>query len=217
MIPRHNPRVKSRCQEDGPHKPSSVRRPGRRAGSSVWDPDHSGPRAAYPGLERGRRPQSPLFGLAPDGVCRATPVASGPVRSYRTLSPLPVPRCRGHRRFALCCTFRHLAVPGRYPASCPVELGLSSARRVRRTPGGDPLARPPGQWKMVTTAVHGQSCRAPHQRFDGNVCFHETDNPFPGFHIEGLTFSNSHHIIQCTLQRRACEHPRPHQHRESRS
>jgi len=30
-----------------------------------------------------------LFGLAPGGVCRATGVAAGAVRSYRTVSPLP--------------------------------------------------------------------------------------------------------------------------------
>jgi hypothetical protein len=34
----------------------------------------------------------PLFGLAPGGVCLATPVTGGPVRSYRTVSPLPEPR-----------------------------------------------------------------------------------------------------------------------------
>ena len=32
---------------------------------------------------------APLFGLAPDGVCPATPVAGSAVRSYRTISPLP--------------------------------------------------------------------------------------------------------------------------------
>ena len=32
----------------------------------------------------------PLFGLAPGGVCPATDVATGAVRSYRTISPLPV-------------------------------------------------------------------------------------------------------------------------------
>ncbi len=30
-----------------------------------------------------------LFGLAPDGVCHAVPVAGSAVRSYRTFSPLP--------------------------------------------------------------------------------------------------------------------------------
>ena len=33
--------------------------------------------------------RSPLFGLAPGGVCHASPVAGAAVRSYRTLSPLP--------------------------------------------------------------------------------------------------------------------------------
>ena len=35
---------------------------------------------------------SSLFGLAPSGVCHATSVTGRPVRSYRTVSPLPVPR-----------------------------------------------------------------------------------------------------------------------------
>ncbi len=34
-----------------------------------------------------------------------------------------------HRRFAFCCAFRRLATPGRYPAPCPAELGLSSTPR----------------------------------------------------------------------------------------
>ena len=64
------------------------------------------------------------------------------VVSYTTVSPLPVPPgCEipgGHRRSALCCTFRRVAPPGSYPASCPVESGLSSARGPR--PSGE-LAR----------------------------------------------------------------------------
>jgi hypothetical protein len=36
-----------------------------------------------------------------------------------------------HRRSALCCTFRRLSTPGRYPAPCPAELGLSSTRSCR--------------------------------------------------------------------------------------
>ncbi len=32
----------------------------------------------------------PLFGLAPDGVCPATTVTNSAVRSYRTISPLPL-------------------------------------------------------------------------------------------------------------------------------
>jgi len=34
----------------------------------------------------------PLFGLAPGGVYPATGVTTGAVRSYRTISPLPVPK-----------------------------------------------------------------------------------------------------------------------------
>ena len=50
------------------------------------------------------------------------PITKLSVSSYLAISPLPV-----FRRFIFCCTFRHLTVPGRYPAFCPVEPGLSSA------------------------------------------------------------------------------------------
>ena len=66
----------------------------------------------------------PLFGLAPGGVCRAAPVTSRAVRSYRTLSPLP------WRTRAVCflwhcpwgCPRRTLS-----GAVFPKEPGLSSA------------------------------------------------------------------------------------------
>ena len=65
------------------------------------------------------------------------------VVSYTTVSPLPVPPgCEipeGHRRSALCCTFRRVAPPGSYPASCPAESGLSSTRRPR--PSGELAVR----------------------------------------------------------------------------
>src|SRR5690606_36743239 len=48
----------------------------------------------------------------------------------------------GHRRSALCGTFRRLAAPGRYPAPCPVELGLSSTDHPRRDAGRDPHSLP---------------------------------------------------------------------------
>ena len=64
---------------------------------------------------------------------------------------LPVARCAltapfhpclllaEHRRYVFCGTFRRLAPPRRYLASCPVEPGLSSAPRgaavARPTPG----------------------------------------------------------------------------------
>src|SRR5690606_23827313 len=71
---------------------------------------------------------------------------------------LPVARCaltapfhpyliralrRGHRRSALCCTFRRLAPPRHYLAPCPMDPGLSSPRlrmapvEPSRVTGGD--------------------------------------------------------------------------------
>ena len=47
---------------------------------------------------------APLFGLASGGVCRAVPVASHAVRSYRTFSPLPVPPWK---RPSAVCSLRH--------------------------------------------------------------------------------------------------------------
>src|SRR5438094_7826812 len=44
-----------------------------------------------------------LFGLAPRGVCPASPVARAAVRSYRTFSPLP-----RERRYIFCGTFREI-------------------------------------------------------------------------------------------------------------
>ena len=73
----------------------------------------------------------PLFGLAPGGACHAAPVASGPVRSYRTLSPLPSPR---RRRSALCGAIPGVAPGGRYPPPCRrgartfLELSPATAR-----------------------------------------------------------------------------------------
>lgn len=50
---------------------------------------------------------APLFGLAPDGVCRASPVASPAVGSYPTISPLPVPA----RRPSAVCFLLHCPSP----------------------------------------------------------------------------------------------------------
>ena len=45
--------------------------------------------ATYPGAAR-VTPIAPLFGLAPSGVYPAVGVTTHAVRSYRTISPLPV-------------------------------------------------------------------------------------------------------------------------------
>ena len=57
-------------------------------------------------------------------------VATGAVRSYRTVSPLPASLLT-LRRFIFCCTFRRLTPPRRYLAPCPREPGLSSTFREK--------------------------------------------------------------------------------------
>ena len=127
----------------GHHKPGSVSSGGIPCGTGlrwqpfIWAGDCSTALAANPGRSGRNSPARrkagarPLFGLAPGGVCHAGPVASAPVRSCRTLSPLPVcPRLKGnHRRSALCGTFP--CAPEGTPAGvtrhpCFVEPGLSS-------------------------------------------------------------------------------------------
>jgi len=57
-----------------------------------------------------------LFGLAPQGVCRAAPtrVGRGALLPHRfTLASSPNLAERSDRRSILCCTFRRVAAPGR--------------------------------------------------------------------------------------------------------
>ena len=95
-----------------------------------------------------------LFGLAPDGVFRAASLALRAVRSYRTFSPLPRPRCRDAGRFVFCGTVRRDAsrrpppacISDRtrsYAASRPMEFGLSSPglRRERFSALPKPVRR----------------------------------------------------------------------------
>jgi len=77
--------------------------------------DLPGQRPRKPGLgpaETGPVPS--LFGLAPGGVYRATAVAGGAVRSYRTLSPLPAGRSAQAVYFLLHCPWGRprRALPG---------------------------------------------------------------------------------------------------------
>ena len=60
---------------------------GRLLARSSSQPGRSQDETSLPCSEERGAP--PLFGLAPGGVCHAETVASPPVRSYRTLSPLP--------------------------------------------------------------------------------------------------------------------------------
>ena len=72
-------------------------------------------------FQRGSRHMKPYLVLLRVEFTLRPTVTSGPVRSYRTLSPLP-PK----RRSSLCCTCRRLAPPRRYLAPYPMEPGLSS-------------------------------------------------------------------------------------------
>src|SRR5262245_48588174 len=97
--------------------PASSNQPGRRPGSRLV----AGVASA---------PAPPLFGLAPGGVCRAASVAGDAVRSYRTLSPLPLrgrPRAGGLLSVALSLGSPPAAV-SRHRRS--LEPGLSSTGRV---------------------------------------------------------------------------------------
>ncbi len=94
----------------------------------------------------GPNPRSPLRGLAPGGVCPAVAVAGDAVRSYRTLSPLPIGSST-ERRSALCGTFPRVAPAGRYPAPCfrgaRTFLPPRRARRAAiRPPDCESLRRP---------------------------------------------------------------------------
>jgi hypothetical protein len=82
---------------------------GRRRQSFILPPDHSGDHAVYPRALDGP-PFIPfgialLFDLAPCGVFPATTVTSGAVRSYRTISPLPLLRRGGIFSVALSVGF----------------------------------------------------------------------------------------------------------------
>ena len=100
----------------------------------------------------------PLFGLAPGGVCHAGTVTRAPVRSCRTLSPLPV-RFRRHRRYTLCGTFPRLppdqvrrSPGGRYPPplfrGARTFLGLAPA-----------TAWPPDRPHIVMGPALGKPCQ----------------------------------------------------------
>ena len=73
-----------------------------------------------------------LFGLAPDGVFRASALALGAVGSYPTFSPLPALLAK-RRRYLLCGTFRrHASRHGlpRVSVSRPSCVGLRRLRGI---------------------------------------------------------------------------------------
>jgi len=71
------------------------------------------------------------------------PVSRLLVRSYRTVASLPVHSLCRTQRFAIgglhfCGTIPRIAPAGRYPAPCPVELGLSSRTAFQHRTGDCP-------------------------------------------------------------------------------
>ena len=65
-----------------------------------------------------------LLGLAPGGVCRADTVTSVAVRSYRTVSPLPVPAgFAAERPSAVCSLWRFPGPRGRWALPTTVPCG----------------------------------------------------------------------------------------------
>ena len=105
--------------------------------------------AAYPGVSTDG-PSSPCMALLPVGFAEPPGSPRVLVRSYRTVSPLPVRGRSGdrsrHRRFVLCGTFLRVAPTGCYPAPCPVESGRSSGRDAEASG-----TRPPG--RLATTSI----------------------------------------------------------------
>src|ERR1051325_3712284 len=84
----------------------------------------------------GGPPRGSLFGLAPDGVFRASSLALRAVRSYRTFSPLPA-CCHAGGLFSVALSVNaplgsaarvYLQSNRSYAASRPVVFGLSSSR-----------------------------------------------------------------------------------------
>jgi len=110
---------------------------------------------------------SPLFGLAPGGVCRAVRVAASAVRSYRTLSPLPCSKQGGLLSVALSLgspppdVIRHrlsmepgLSSPGLTPgaAARPTDPARMCAADRHEVKGGDAVRR-------VMTGFSAGRCR----------------------------------------------------------
>ena len=72
-------------------------------------------------------------------------IAQPLVRSYRTFSALPwTSLSAASRRLPFCGTFLKVTLTGRYPAPCPLELGLSSDTAFRHCIRGYPVRLVPG-------------------------------------------------------------------------
>jgi hypothetical protein len=133
------------------HTPDSVRTLTRPRRPSV-SADRCRPApAAYPGVSADG-PSSPCVALLRVGFAEPPGSPRALVRSYRTVSPLPVRGRSGdrprHRRFVFCGTFLRVAPTGCYPAPCPAESGRSSGQAIPEKTAG---TRPPG--RLATTPI----------------------------------------------------------------
>ena len=105
------------CRRDSVHRGLSVARLG---GHPSRRPTRGVGRAALP-----------LLALLRVGVAEPPESPRTLVRSYRTVSPLPVaaPCDAAHRRSALCCPIRQVIPSWLSPAPCPTESRPSSTPR----------------------------------------------------------------------------------------
>ena len=102
-----------------------------RRWSFSWDARRQTPRAPYPGAQRAAS-SLPYSGLLQTGFsqppCHHDAGGLLPHRFTLTRRSDCLQRSRSNRRSGLCATFRRITPPGNYPASRPVELGLSSEK-----------------------------------------------------------------------------------------
>lgn len=84
--------------------------------------DFASPQSSSSYLKTWRAAIWSLSALLRTGFTRSRSVARPVVVSYTSIPPLPV-----NWRFIFCCTFLRVTSTGRYPASCPMKPGLSSA------------------------------------------------------------------------------------------
>jgi hypothetical protein len=99
-----------------------------------------------------------LFGLAPDGVFRASALALGAVRSYRTFSPLPASLAK-RRRYFLCGTIRRDASRRRLPRVSQPERAWVTRHRALRCSDFPPPPKHFGRSDSPPFQNHGKSSR----------------------------------------------------------